>query len=78
MNFVGFLGSRETGSWFFCKGFQVLTQSFQLCLLHKNVIALGGGGALMLARALIIREAVHTFPIAALSPGEEFRNDGKT
>lgn len=65
----------ESESWVFCRGFQVFTQGFQLCPLYKSH-CLGGGGALMLARALLIREAVHTFP--TLSPGEEFRNNGET
>lgn len=42
-----------------------------------KIIASGGGEALVLARAELMREAVHTFPIAALSPGEELRNNGE-
>lgn len=75
MNLAGSVGSVKPGSWFFCKGFQVFTQGLQLCPLYKRVTA---SGALMLAGAVLIREAVHTFPIAALSPGEELRNNGET
>lgn len=47
--------------------------------LHSiKVIASGGGVVLLLTNVMLMHEDVRAFPITALSPGEEFRNDGET
>ena len=46
--------------------------------LYKSIIASGGGEALMLTGVTLMHEDVHAFPVTALSPGDEFRNDGGT
>lgn len=68
----------KLGPDFSAEVFRCSTKAYSSVSSIKESLPQEEGGALMLARAALIREAVHTFPIAALSPGEEFRNDGET